>query len=103
MRLDASKGKTAAEILNTYEEKKLSEIFWQFGEEKAANKIAKKIVEARKKKTLSTTTELNAILEEVSSHIKTKMRVYQALRIEVNGELDALKKSLQDSIDILES
>lgn len=102
MRFDTRSWKTAADILNYYEEKDLFEIFKQYGEEPHARKIAARVILARKQKKFQTTTDLNNFLDsEINSHIKTKTRVFQALRIEVNGELDTLKSSLTQAINIL--
>lgn len=103
MRFDTREGKTAADILNFYEEKDLFQILKEYGEEPYARKIAAQIISQRKIKKFQTTTDLNNFLEEkINKHIKTKMRVYQALRIEVNGELDTLKKSLKQAVKMLE-
>jgi 16S rRNA (cytosine1402-N4)-methyltransferase len=104
MRFDNSSGKTAADVLNYYEEKDLFQIFKQYGEEPHARKIAARAITARKEKKFITTIDLNNFLDsEINSHIKTKTRVFQALRIEVNGELDTLKSSLEQAVKILES
>lgn len=102
MRFDTRDWKTAADVLNYYEEKDLFRIFKQYGEEPHARKIAARVILARKQKKFQTTTDLNNFLDsEINSHIKTKTRVFQALRIEVNGELDTLKSSLTQAINIL--
>jgi len=104
MRFDTRSWKTAAEILNYYEEKDLYQIFKKYGEEPHCRKIAARLITARKQKKFQTTTDLNNFLDnEINSHIKTKTRVFQALRIEVNGELDTLKSSLSQAIELLES
>lgn len=102
MRFDTRGWKTAADVLNYYEEKDLFQIFKQYGEEPHCRKIAAKVITARKQKKFATTTDLCEFLDrEINSHIKTKTRVFQALRIEVNGELDTLKESLSQAINIL--
>ncbi len=102
MRFDTRSGKTAADVLNYYEEKDLFQIFKEYGEEPRARKIAARTIIARKKKKFMTTTDLCKFLDtEINSHIKTKTRVFQALRIEVNGELDTLKESLSQAIELL--
>ena len=104
MRFDTHTGKTAADILNSYEEKDLFQIFKEYGEEPHARKIAARIITARKLKKFRTTYDLNDFLEtEINTHIKTKMRVFQALRVEANAELENLKKSLTQAIDLLET
>ena len=104
MRFNTQSGKTAADIVNYYEEKDLYQILKDYGEEPYARKIASKIIIARKNKKFKTTTDMCDFLDaEINSHIKTKTRVFQALRIEVNGELEALKRSLSQAINTLES
>lgn len=103
MRFDTRSGKTAADILNYYEEKEIFRILKEYGEEPYARKIAAEIIFQRKQKKFQSTLDLNMFLEEkINKHIKTKMRVYQALRIEVNGELESLKKSLEQAVKLLE-
>ncbi len=103
MRFDANAGKTAADVLNFYEEKDLFQLLREYGEEPHARKIAARIITERKVKKFVTTFDLNDFLErEINSHIKTKTRVFQALRIEVNGELETLKKSLSQAIELLQ-
>ena len=95
MRMDKQNPLSAKIVVNNYEEKKLKEIISEYGEEKFAAAIAKKIVETRKSKPISTVKELNDI---ISSAIPKKFqqgghpskRTFQAIRIEVNGELDGL-------------
>jgi 16S rRNA (cytosine1402-N4)-methyltransferase len=99
MRLDKTKWKTAAQIINSYTKDELREIFIKYWEEPGANKISAKIVEARKQKKFSTTKELSEIIQGLP---KTKARIFQAIRIEVNNELKSIEKSLKDAIDLLE-
>ena len=102
MRFDTKQRKTAADILNYDEEKTIFEILRNYGEEPYARKIAAKIIIQRKKKKFERTFELIEFLErEINKHIKTKMRVFQALRIAVNEELHALEESLEAARDIL--
>lgn len=102
MRFDTRSWKTAADILNYYEEKDLFKILKEYGEEPHARKIAARVITARKAKKFITTMDLNDFLDkEINSHIKTKTRVFQALRIEVNGELDTLSLSLEQAIKLL--
>ena len=103
MRFDTRAWKTAADVLNYSEEKDLFRIFKEYGEEPHCRKIAARVITARKQKKFVTTTDLTDFLDsEINSHIKTKTRVFQALRIEVNGELDTLKSSLSQAIEILQ-
>ncbi len=103
MRFDTRSWKTAAELINYSEEKDLFQIFKEYGEEPYARKIAAKIIESRKEQKFQTTGDLTNFLDEkINTHIKTKMRVFQALRIAVNSELYNLEKSLWDAIELLE-
>ena len=104
MRLDTHLPFTAADILNFWEEKEIGRILKEYGEEPNARKISEKIISWRKKKKFETSFDLNTFLEnEIHSHIKIKMRVYQALRIAVNRELEVLEKSLQQAVKLLDS
>jgi 16S rRNA (cytosine1402-N4)-methyltransferase len=104
MRMDATQGKTAAEIVNSYPEQDLARIFKEFGEERYAKGVAKAIVEARKTTPFSSSTGLAALIAKVIPFIPGKSsghpakRVFQALRIEVNGELEVLERTMPASI-----
>lgn len=103
MRFDTRSGKTAADIINYYEEKDLYELLKNYGEEPHSRKIAARMIAERKKQKFVTTTDLTDFIDrEINSHIKTKTRVFQALRIEVNAELRALETSLEQAIKLLE-
>lgn len=98
---------TAADILNTYSEHDLADIFFQFGEERLSRKIAKAVVEQRRTQPFATTKQLEDIvfhaypvsLRHGKSHPAT--RVFQALRIAVNSELDVLEKALPQAVSLL--
>lgn len=104
MRMDSGKHiKTAAEILNTYTEADLARIFFAYGEEPHAKRIAHDIVQNRASHPYTTTFDLvktikNAYSEKEKRSKHPARRVFQALRIEVNHELDALQKALQEAI-----
>jgi 16S rRNA (cytosine1402-N4)-methyltransferase len=104
MRMDSSEKLTAADILNNYEERDLVRIFKEYGEERYAKGVAKAIVEARKTITFETSTQLAALIAKVIPFIPGKSnghpakRVFQALRIEVNGELEVLERTMPASI-----
>ncbi len=108
MRMDPTQPLTAKEIVNHWSEKDLKEIFQEYGEDPRAEKAAKAVVEARRKSSIETTKQLADIL---SSALKTKTRgrlhpatlVFQALRICVNQELEAIKKGLSKAISLLSS
>lgn len=99
MRLDKTKWKTAADIVNWYTAKELREIFLNYWEEPWANKISSRIVEVRKKKKFLTTLDLAEI---IPGPPKVKSRIFQAIRIEVNNELTSIEESLNDAIQLLE-
>ena len=96
---------TAAEIVNEWPEKELAEIFYKFGEERFARRIARAIVAVRRGPPFKTTTELSRLIEKTvprgRSMIHPATRVFQALRIAVNGELDHLKAFLSSDFRFL--
>src|SRR3990167_6936260 len=96
MRMDREGELTAEEIVNTYPEKELARIFFEYGEERRSRPVARAIVEARKKRKIRTTGELVAIIKPVATRGKLHPAtlVFQALRIEVNDELGQLQKGL---------
>jgi len=98
---------SAAEVINNFSEKDLADIFWKYGEERFSRKIADKIVETRRKKPIRTSAELAEIVKSAFPKYRGKIhpatRVFQALRIYVNGELDNLEKLLKNSGQIMES
>ncbi len=104
MRMDASTGQTAADVVNTYSEQDLARIFKEFGEERYAKGVARAIVEARKTTPFTTSTQLAGLIAKVIPFIPGKSsghpakRVFQALRIEVNGELEVLERTMPASI-----
>ncbi|HON57182.1 MAG TPA: 16S rRNA (cytosine(1402)-N(4))-methyltransferase RsmH, partial [bacterium] len=103
MRLDRSENLTAANIVNNYSAEELADIFYQFGEERLSRCIARKIIEYRKTKKIESTQELADIVKAVypisrnnqERRIHPATRVFQALRIAVNGELIKLAQSLK--------
>lgn len=104
MRMDKSQKTSAYDVVNTYPLDDLIEIFYKYGEEHNARIIAGEIVARRKKGEIGTTKELSDIiagLPHKNEPINPATRVFQAIRIEVNGELEALRKGLTDSLDIL--
>jgi 16S rRNA (cytosine1402-N4)-methyltransferase len=95
---------TAEKILNTWPANKIIKIFKEFGEEKEANKIVKKIVDYRKEKKIETTLQLVGIVVEAKKFIGKRhpaTKVFQALRMAVNNELDNIEKIVNDSIEIM--
>ena len=108
MRMDQRQSRTAADIINGYEEKELYRIIRDYGEDKFAKNIAKHIVAARQVKPITTTGELTEIIREsipMKMQVKSghpAKRTFQAIRIELNRELDVLRDSLDGMIDILD-
>lgn len=107
MRMDASRGVTAADILNTYDERALTRVLREYGEERFAQRIARNVVAARERRPLERTSELVSILQASIPAATRKTgghpakRTFQALRIEVNGELETLERALPASIEAL--
>jgi len=108
MRFDASRGVSAAELLATLDATELTALFRRFGEEPHAPRIARAIVEARRVAPITTAEELAALIERVAPRgapgrrrIHPATRVFQALRIAVNEELDALAEALAVAVDLL--
>lgn len=104
MRMDRQKGISAADVINDYSVEKLAEIIWRFGEDKMSRQIAANICKQRDKSPIRTTAQLKTIVESSVHHqqrMKSLSRVFQAVRIEVNGELSELADFLNFSIDIL--
>lgn len=102
MRFDTSTWINASQIVNSYKEEDLVKIFREYWEEPSAKKIAQKIItERRWWFRFKTTWELAKLIEGVSKYPKSKNRIFQALRIETNKELDVIEKSLLDAIEML--
>lgn len=104
MRMNTRAGKTAADILNTYTEEALSTLFYLYGELKNSRKLASVIVKARETKLLETTDEFLALITPYIGKDKEKKmlaQVFQALRIEVNDEMRALREMLQQAMRLL--
>lgn len=107
MRMDQEQELSAYEVVNQYPEKELVRIFFQYGEEKYANGIAKNIVKARSEKEIETTLELveiikNSVPEKYRREKHPARKVFQAIRIEVNHELEILESSLRDALSMLD-
>ena len=106
MRMDKNGELSAYEVVNNYEEERLVEIFFKYGEEKYSRSIARAIVKYRENKKIDTTLEL---VEIIKSAIPMKAKkdkhparkVFQAIRIEVNHELDILEESMNNALDLL--
>ena len=104
MRMNKRAGTTAAEILNSYNEEQLADIFYIYGELKNARKIAATIAKTRNEKKIETTGDLMNATERLFQREREKKemaKMFQALRIEVNHEMDALKEMLNGAKDML--
>jgi 16S rRNA (cytosine1402-N4)-methyltransferase len=104
MRMNKRAGTTAADIINHYNEEQLSDIFYIYGELKNARKIASVIAKARVEKAIETTGDLMTITEKLFQREREKKelaKLFQALRIEVNHEMDALKEMLNGAREVL--
>ena len=104
MRMNKLKGISAAEFLNTASEVKISQVFYEYGEEKKSKILAKKVVKARKTKQITTSTDFIEIVRgfyKPNELNKNLSRLFQALRIEVNNELENLEIALKSCLDVL--
>ncbi len=111
MRMNKRAGQTAAEVLNSYSEEQLADVFYLYGELKNARRIAKTVVKARSEKPIETTGQLMSVLgvdiansqdQRANSQWKKDMaRLFQALRIEVNHEMEALTDMLRGAREVL--
>jgi 16S rRNA (cytosine1402-N4)-methyltransferase len=104
MRMDRGEPLTAYRVVNTYPEAELARILWEFGEERHSRKIARAIVEARRRKPIETGRELAAIAARFYRgwhRVHPATRTFQGIRIEVNGELEELQAGLDSSARVL--
>lgn len=107
MRMDASQSLSAYDVVNSWSYEDLKKIFYQYGEERFAPRVAKKIVLEREKKPITTTLELAEIIKEaIPAFARRKgghpaRKVFQALRIAVNRELEVFEESLTDALSFL--
>ena len=107
MRMDQNQEFTAMDLVNEYEEKELARIFYEYGEEKFSRQIARNICKVREEKKIETTLELVKIIDDsIPTFSKVKgghpaKRTFQAIRIEVNNELEPLYNTVVDSIQAL--
>jgi 16S rRNA (cytosine1402-N4)-methyltransferase len=107
MRMNKENDLDAFKVVNNYSKEELMRIFYEYGEEKFAKNIANKIVERRKEALIETTFQLVDVIRSAlpSSVLREKghpaKKVFQAIRIEVNRELDVLKEGLKDALDLL--
>ena len=108
MRMNKDEGISARDVVNTYSLEELTDIFYKYGEEKYARSIAKSIIKKREEKEIETTLELaeiikNSVPEKYRRVSHPARRVFQAIRIEVNNELEVFEKALIDALELLNS
>ena len=106
MRMSHKNDLNAYRVVNEYDDANLKRVFLEFGELKTAPALARTIIEAREEKPIKTTDELKAILAKyLPEKVRNKIlaQIYQAIRIEVNQEIDVLKEFLTQSLEILNS
>jgi 16S rRNA (cytosine1402-N4)-methyltransferase len=108
MRMDRSRGETAAHLVNTLSERELADLIFGYGEEHAARRIARRIVAEREKAPITTTAQLaelvvKAVHQKGRWRIHPATRTFQALRIAVNRELEGLAEFVSDAIEVLPS
>ena len=106
MRMDRTQELSAYEVINEYKEERLSQIIYEYGEEKFARKIAKNICIERMKNPIETTKQLADIIAKsvpASREGHPAKKTFQAIRIEVNNEIEPLRKTVQDSIECLKN
>ena len=104
MRMNKRSGKTAADIVNTYDEERLADIFYLYGELKNSRKLASTIIKARNRKSIVTICDFLEIVKPLFGREREKKelaKVFQALRIEVNQEMEALKEMLLSAMEML--
>ena len=106
MRMDKNLKLTAYDVINDFNEDKIAKIIYEYGEERNSRKIARQIVSVRRIKKIETTGELKKLILEITSEryqVKTLSRVFQAIRIHVNNELEFLKQFLNNSLKVLKN
>lgn len=106
MRLDPTRGPTAADLVNGLDEEELANIIYRYGEERGSRRVARLIIERRRQAPISRTAELAAIVARAvgrggRERIHPATRTFQALRIAVNGELEQLEAALPQAVELL--
>ena len=107
MRMDQSQDFDAYQLVNQYDQKQLADVLYRYGDEKFSRQIARKIVERRRGKPIETTFELVEIIKEAIPAAARRRgghpakKSFQAIRVEVNHELDVLRASLEEAISLL--
>jgi 16S rRNA (cytosine1402-N4)-methyltransferase len=104
MRMDSTNPLDGWTVINTYTQERLAGIFWKFGEERGARRIAKLLVQRRQNKPIDTTDELAGLIRTVAgggNPQQTLARVFQAIRLEVNRELENLPRALNAGLELM--
>ncbi len=104
MRMDLSQSLTAEDVVNSYQEVELANIIYNYGEEHASRRIAKAIVQRRRKDRIITTADLASIVESVlprRGKIHPATKTFQAIRMEVNKELESIESALDQALELL--
>ena len=104
MRMNSSAGKTAADVLNSYDEERLANVFYLYGELRNSRRLASAIVKARQKKALATSSDLISAVSPLVKREREKKdmaRLFQSLRIEVNQEMTSLREMLLAATELL--
>ena len=105
MRMNVMQSLDAKKIVNDYEEEQLADLFYYYGELRESRKLAREIVHHRKNKTIETTEDLKKVFSYIPPHKQNKFfaQIFQAIRIEVNQELEVLKEMLEQAHKILKT
>lgn len=105
MRMDPGSGQSAADWLNSADEKAISDVLWEYGEERRSRQIARRIVASRRTQPLTTTTELanlvRSCVRPAGRRIDPATRTFQAVRVHINDELGELERALQPAVQLL--
>ncbi|NAW52285.1 16S rRNA (cytosine(1402)-N(4))-methyltransferase RsmH [Elizabethkingia argentiflava] len=104
MRMNVMQGLDAKKVVNEYEESQLADVFYLYGELREARKLARELVMFRKNKVIETTEDLKKVFSYIPVHKSNKYfaQIFQAIRIEVNQELEVLKEMLQQAYEVLQ-
>lgn len=107
MRMDTSRGKSAADWINSAQEAEIADVLWRYGEEKFSRRMAKAVVKRRAEKLFERTLDLAEVIKEANpaweKHKHPATRAFQAIRIFINRELEDLEQCLKDSLDCLKT
>ncbi len=104
MRMNPKQDLSAIDVINNYTKDELTNIFYKYGDEKKSHQIAEAIIEYRQKKKITLNIELNEIIKSVKGFQKDKhpsKNIFQAVRIEVNNEINVIKESLEQAVELI--